>query len=103
MAGLYNHYLRPWLGLAEGSETKTHYMWDHKGVRGRTIPLSRYIELDEEFLNLKVPIVEYFITENASDVLDPKHKTKLPSNIWWNVVNVSYQEFIRNTTKIWKL
>ena len=58
-------------------------------------PLSRYIELDVEFLGLKVPKVGFLITQNPNEVLDPEHKTRLPSIVGWNLVRLAYEEFTK--------
>ena len=40
--------------------------------------MSRYVELDVEFLGLKVPRVGFLITQNPNEVLDPENKTDCP-------------------------
>ena len=59
------------------------------------IPLSRYVELDVEFLGLQVPRVGFLITQNPNEVLDPEHKTRLPGIMGWNLVKLAYQEFLK--------
>ena len=46
----FNRYFRPWLGPAEGAIAEAHKLFDLKSVSGGGIPLSRYVELDVEFV-----------------------------------------------------
>ena len=55
--------------------------------------MSRYVELDVGFLGLKVPRVRFLIAQNPNEMLDPEHKTRLPSIVGWNLVRLAYEEF----------
>ena len=70
-------------------------MFDLKSANGGGIPLSRYVELDVEFLGLKVPRVGFLITQNPNEVLDPEHKTRLPGIVGWNLVRLAHEEFTK--------
>ena len=59
----FNRYFRPQLGPAEGSVADTHHLFDLTSASGGAIPLSRYVELDVEFLGLPVPRVRFLITQ----------------------------------------
>ena len=72
-----------------------HHMFNLTSMSERAIPLSRYVELDVEFLGLQVPRVRFMITQNPNEVLDPEHKTKLPKTVEWNLVKLAYQEFLK--------
>ena len=63
------------LGPAEGSVADSHHMFNLTSVSGGAIPLSRYVELDMEFLGLQVPRDGFLITQNPNKVLYPEHKT----------------------------
>ena len=91
----FNRYCRPQLGPAEGAVAEAHNLFDLKSANGGGIPLSRYVELDVEFLGLKVPKVGFLITQNPNEILDPKHKTRLPSIVGWNLVRLAYEEFTK--------
>ena len=75
-------------------------MFDLKSANGGGIPLSRYVELDVEFLGLKVPKVGFLITRNPNEVLDPEHKTRLPGIVGWNLVRLAYEEFTKKHSPI---
>ena len=81
-----NHYFRLWLRQAGGLEAEAQKVFDLKSASGKAILLFRYVELDVEFLGLKVPKVGFLISQNPSDVLDTEHKTKLPGIMVWNLV-----------------
>ena len=81
----FNQYFRPQLGPAEGSVADAHHLFDLMGASGGAIPLSRYVELDVEFLGLQVPRVKFLITQNPNKVLDSDNKRRLPGimgGIW---------------------
>ena len=90
----FNQYFRPQLGPAEGSVADAHHLFDLMSASGGAIPLSRYVELDVEFLGPHVPRVIFSITQSPSKVLDPDHKTRLPRIVGWNLVKLTYQEFL---------
>ena len=93
----FNRYFRAQLGPAEGSVADTYHMLDLTSASAGAIPLSRYVELDVEFLGLQVPRVGFLITQNPNQVLDPAHKTRLPRIDRWNLVKLPYQEFQKYT------
>ena len=53
----FNRYFRPQLGPAEGLVADAHHLFDLTSASGGAIKLSRYVELDVEFLGLHVPMV----------------------------------------------
>ena len=97
---MWQTYLRPWLGPAEGAVVEAHNIFNLKSANDGGIPLSRYIELDVEFLGLEVPRVRFLNTHNPNEVLDLEHKTRLPGIVGWNLVRVAYEEFINEHNPI---
>ena len=91
----FNRYFRLQLGPAEGSVVDAHYLFILTCDSGGAIALSRYVELDVEFLGLHVPGVGFLITQNPNKVLDPDHKTRFPRIVGWNLVKLVYQEFLK--------
>ena len=51
--------------------------------------------MDLTFFGLKLPRVGFLVIQNLIDVLDNKHNTKLPGIVGWNLIKLSYQEFIK--------
>ena len=96
----FNRYFRLWLGPAEGAIAEAPNLFDLKSANGGGIPLSRYVELDIEFLGLKVARVRFSITQNPNKVLNPEHKTRLPNIMGWNLVRLAYEEFTKKHNPI---
>ena len=97
----FNGYFRLWLGPAEGAMAKAHNLSDSKSANGGGIPLSKYLELGIEFLGLKVSRVRSLITQNLNEVLNPEHKTRLPSIVGWNLVWLAQKNPPRSTTTLY--
>ena len=55
--------------------------------------MKAYIELDINFLGLKVPNVGFLILEEPNRVLDKKHQTKMPGITGWNLIWLTYKVF----------
>ena len=91
----FNIYFRLQLGPAEGSVADIHHLFHLTSASGEAIPLSRFVELDVEFLGLHVPMVRFLITQNPNKVLDPDHRTRLPRIVGWKFVKLAYQEFLK--------
>ena len=91
----FNRYFRLQLGPAEGLVADTHHLFDLTSASGGAIPLSRYVELDVEFLGLHVPRLRFLINQNPNKVLDPDHRTRLPRIVGWNLVMLAYLEFLK--------
>ena len=91
----FNRYFRLQLGPVEGSVADSHHLLNLTSASGGAIPLSRYVELDVEFLGLHVPRVGLLITQNPNKVLDPDHRTRLPGIVGWKLVKLAYQEFLK--------
>ena len=56
--------------------------------------MKKYIELDINFMGLKVPKVGFLIINEPNRVLDKKHQTKLPGIIGWNMIWLAYKVFM---------
>ena len=93
----FKQYFRLQLGSAEGLVADTHHLFDLTSASGGAIPLSRYVELDVEFLGLHVPRLRFLITQNPNKVLDSDHRTRLPGIVGWNLVRLAYQEFLKKS------
>ena len=56
--------------------------------------MKKYIELDVNFMGLKVLNVGFLIIDEPNRVLDKKHQTKLPGIISWNMIWLAYKVFM---------
>ena len=45
-----------------------------------------YVELDLNFLGIVVPKVGVLITQEPNELLESRHKTKLPGMVGWNLI-----------------
>ena len=96
----FNQYFRLQLGPTEGSVADTHHLFNLRSASGGAIPLSRYVELDVEFLGLHMPRVRFLIIQNLNKVLDPDHRTRLPRIVGWNLVKKLTKSSSRSTTSM---
>ena len=96
----FNRYVRLQLGPAEGAVAQAHNLFDFKSANAGDIPLFRYVELNVEFLGLKVPRVGFLITQNPNEMLDPEHMTRLSSIMGWNLLRLAYEEFTKEHNSI---
>ena len=90
----FDRHIKPNLGPTRGPEATSHNIFDLKGVSRGEIPINRYFKMDIAFLGLKVLKVRFLIVKDPSDLLEMKN-TKLPGIIWWNLIRLVYQEFIK--------
>ena len=54
-----------------------------------------YVELDLNFLGIVVPKVGVLITQEPNELLESRHKTKLPGMVGWNLIKLAYQVFVK--------
>ena len=92
----FDHNIKPKLGPARGPEANLHNLFDLKGANGGDIPTIKYFEMDIAFLGLRVPKVGLLVVKDPIDLLQTKKKTELPGIIGWNLINLAYQEFVKN-------
>ena len=92
--GYFDRNIKPKPGPSRGPEATSHNLFDLKGANGGKMSITRYFKMDIAFLGLKVPRVEFLVVKDPSDLLETK-KTKLPSIIRWNLIRLTYQEFIK--------
>ena len=91
----FNRYFRLQLGPAEGSVVDAHYSLDLTSASGGDRPLSRYVELDAEFLGLQLPRVRFLIARTPNKVMDPECRSRLPGIVGWNLIKLVYQSFLK--------
>ena len=59
------------------------------------LPIGMYLEIDVNFLGLKVLDVGFLITKDPNHILDEKHHTKMPGVVGWNMKWLAYNAFIQ--------
>ena len=72
-----------------------HVLFNLTTANEGQLPVKMDIELDVNFLGLKVPKLGFIILEKHNIVLDRKHYTKLLGIIGWNSIWLMYQAFMK--------
>ena len=91
----FDQHILPKIKPATGEKADTHCLFKLTVANDGQMPIKMYTELDLTFLGLKVPKVGVLIAEEPNQVLDKKHQTRLPGIIGWNLIQLSYDVFIK--------
>ena len=90
----FEKHLLPKIQVATSEKTDAHHLFHLMVANDGQLPVKMYMELDINFLALKVPNVGILIVEDPSQVLDKKHQSKLPGIVGWNLIWLSYNAFV---------
>ena len=91
----FEQHILPKIKLATGEKADAHCLFKLTVANDGQMPIKMYTKLDLTFLGLKVPKVGVLIAEEPNQVLDKKHQTRLPGIIGWNLIQLSYDMFIK--------
>ena len=91
----FDQHILPKIKLATGEKSDTHCLFKLIVANDGHMPIKMYTELDLTFLGLKVLKVGVLIAEELNQVLDKKHQTRLPGIKGWNLIQLSYDVFIK--------
>ena len=91
----FDQHILPKIKPATGEKADAHCLFKLTVANDGQIPIKMYTELDLTFLRLKVPKVGVLIAEELNQVLDKKHQTRLPGIKGWNLIQLSYDMFIK--------
>ena len=91
----FDQHKQPKIKLATGEKANTHCLFKLTVANDGQMPIKMYTKLDLTFLGLKVLKVGVLIAEELNQVLDKKHQTRLPGIIGWNLIQLSYDVFIK--------
>ena len=80
---------------SDGEKAEVHQCFQLTAANHGKLPISMYVELDLDFLGIVVPKCGVLITQEASELLDKCHKTKLLGIIGWNLKKLAYTVFIQ--------
>ena len=75
---------------------KAHSLLRLTTANDEQFPISMYIEMDVNFLGLKMLHVGFLITKDPNCILDDKHQTKLSRIISWNLIRLAFNAFGQN-------
>ena len=74
----FDQNILPKITMATGEKANAHNLFKLTVANDGQMPIKKYTELDLTFLGLKKPKVGILIAEEANQVLDKKHQTRLP-------------------------
>ena len=91
----FEKHLLPKIQVATSEKAKAHQLFHLTVANDGQLPVKMYTELDVNFLGLKVANGGVLIIEDPSQVLDKKHQSKLPDIVGWNLIQLSYNAFVK--------
>ena len=90
----FEKHLLPKIQVVTGEKAEAHQLFHLTVANNGELPVKMYMELDINFLGLKVLNVGVLIVDDTSQVLDKKHQTKLPGTVGWNLIWLSYNAYV---------
>ena len=85
------HLVRAHSGEKSDVYTLFHFMV----AKDEQLPITKFVELDLNFMGLILPKVGILVTRDPNQLLDPKHQMRLPGVVGWNLVHLAFKEFIK--------
>ena len=79
-------HLLPKIEVPMGEKSDAHILFNLTAANDGQLCMRKYIELDINFMGLKVLNVGFLIIDEPNKVLEKKHLTKLPGIISWNMI-----------------
>ena len=78
-----------------GEKADAHSLFRLTVTTDGQMPIKMYTELDLTCLGLKLLNVGMLIAEEPKQVIVKEHQTKLPGDVGWNLIWLSYNTFIK--------
>ena len=75
-------------------KSEAHTLFHFMVANDEQLPITKYFELDLNFIGLIVPRVGILVTRDPNQLLDPEYQTRLPEAVGWNQVHLAFKEFI---------
>ena len=76
-----------------GKKVDAHVLFNLTLVNHGQLPIKMNVELDVNFLELKVPNVGFLILEEPNRILEREHHTEHPGIIGWNLICLTYKVY----------
>ena len=92
----FEQEILPHIKPSDGEKANAHQLFQLTAANNGKLPVSMYVELDLNFLGIVVPKVGVLITQEPNELLESRHKTKLPGMVGWNLIKLAYQVFAKN-------
>ena len=90
----FEQEILPHIKPSDGEKAEAQQLFQLTAANNGKCPISMYVELDLDFLDIVVPKVGVLITQEPSELLDTHHKTKLPGVVSWDLVKLAYEVFV---------
>ena len=90
----FEQHLLPKIQVVTSEKAQAHQLFHLMVTNDGQLPVKMYMELDINFLGLKVLNVGVLVVEDLSQVLDKKHQSKLPGIVGWNLVQLFNNVFV---------
>ena len=90
----FKERLLPRIETPMGEKADAHVLFNLMVVNDGQLCMKTYIELDINFLGLKLLNVAFLILVELNRVLERRHHTNLPGIIGWNLIWLTYQVFM---------
>ena len=78
-----------------GKKSEAHTLLHSTVANDEQLPITKYMELDLNFMGLILPRIGILLTRDPNQLLAPKHWTRLPGVVGWNLVCLAFKEFIK--------
>ena len=76
-----------------GEKSDAHILFNLTAANDGQLPVRKHIELDVNFMGLKVPNMGFLIIDEPNKVLEKKYNTKLPGIISCNMIQLAFKVF----------
>ena len=90
----FKEHLLPKIEMPTGEKSEAHNLFNLTAANDGQLPVRKYIELDINFMGLKVLNVGFLIIDEPNKVLEKKHHTKLLRIISWNLIQLTFKVFM---------
>ena len=91
----FENEILPHIKPSDGEKAEVHQLCQLTAANQGKLPVSMYVELDLDFLDIVVPKVGVLITREPNELLDTCHRTKLPGMVGWNLIKLAYEGFLQ--------
>ena len=92
----FEQEILPLIKPSDGEKAKAHQLFQLTAANNGKLPISMYMELDLDFWGIVVPKVRVLISQEPNELLETRHKTKLPGMVDWNLIKLAYEVFVKN-------
>ena len=78
-----------------GEKSEAHTLFHLMVASDEQLPITKFVELDLNFMGLIIPRVGILVTSDPDWLQDPKPQTRLLGEVGRNLVHLAFKEFIK--------